>query len=98
MTSREYAEDELYEEDIRLSKIKEEMYEARKTAETKISAIVHPEYVEDFSRILCTAWNTNDVDANFIAEKFDLSRKDFVAIEGDLELFTRICLDEWRFP
>ena len=84
-------------EEESLGWIKEEMYECRASAERKLSALVHPDYSEDFARILCTAWNCNDSDANFIAEKLHLSRKEFVAIERDIELFMRIQLDE-MFP
>lgn len=85
------------EEGMDYSWVKEEMYDCRVSAEQKLGAIVHPNYAEELSRILCTAWNCGDADAIFIAEHLNICRKEFLAIERDEELFMRIQLEE-MFP
>ena len=97
MSLSAYVEEQSYEEFVQLQHIKEEMYNVRVTVEGKLASIVHPEYLEEFIRILTTAYNCNCEDAKFIAHQLDISRKDFVAIERDADLFMRIQLEE-MFP
>ena len=93
MSLSEYIEDECYD----LGWIKKEMYECRASAERKLADVVHPMYLTEFLKILTTAWNAGDLDAQSIAEEFNLSRKEFVAIERDIDLFMKLQLDE-MFP
>lgn len=91
MSLSEYIEDE---DSYDLSWIKKEMYECRESAERKLSTIVHPKHLPEFLRILTTAWNCGDLDAQSLAEEFGICRKEFVAIERDIDLFMRMQLDE----
>lgn len=88
MSISEWIEDEEY------GWIKEEMQSTKEAAMQKLKSIVHPSYETEFLRVLTTAWNAGCQDAVKLAKELNLSLIEFVAIEGDEELFAKIQLEE----
>lgn len=74
--------------------IKNEMDQVKFIALDKLRFLVHLEYLETFAQVLACAWNCNNPFANTLAKTLNISRKEFIAIEGDFNLFAEIILEE----
>jgi hypothetical protein len=60
----------------------------------KLKLIVHPRFLNDFSKILCYSWQEGLPEAQTIAQVLNLFPIDFVAIGGNPKEFEPLFLEE----
>jgi hypothetical protein len=76
--------------------IADEMYNMRHDAMERIDTIIHPEYAEEFIKMLCKGYNYNEEHAENIAKKLSLTPAHIYALMGDEKEFTKL-VDTSRF-
>lgn len=63
--------------------VEERMKEQRKEIMQNLSSIVSPNYVEDFAKILCAAFEYNNDEAHKLWDTLSFNASDFYAIMED---------------
>lgn len=75
--------------------VEKEMHNTRTQALKKFdSVIAHSNTVEAFAKILSYSWFDSLPDAEIIADRFELSKLDFLAINNDFEGFKEEYLND----
>jgi len=74
--------------------IEKEMYNQKRTALAKLKSIVHPEYLEEFAKIISFAHSEGLPEAEKISDLLFLSQQEFAAIEEDVSKMKTL-LQEW---
>lgn len=77
-----------YEFEMMNELVEKEMHNVKKAALRKVSSLVaHFNDVEAFAKILSYSWFDSLPDAEMIADRFQLSKLDFLAINDDFDAF-----------
>jgi len=74
--------------------IKEEMHMRKSNALKKLSKIISPTYVEQFSKTFLYSWKEGLVEAENIANELDFYPADFCALDENFEDFKGCYLTE----
>lgn len=83
-----------YDEISRDTYVENEMQRCKDAFCRRLSCIVHPEYVNDFARILTHCWFDSVLSAEIIANKLDLTKLDFLAMADYFQPFKQEFLNE----
>lgn len=76
-----------FEYEIMMDIIEKEMHIRKAQALKDLSSVVHSKNPESFANILAYSWFDSLPDAEKIAEELNLGKLDFLAIQGDLDVF-----------
>ena len=63
--------------------LENEMYEVRSAVHAKLSTVVHPQYLEMFTKFFSCAWCDGLAEARKLAHELNLSKLDFAAVDED---------------
>lgn len=77
--------DDLAKQYLEEERLKNEMHDLKAESLTRLSKIVHPEFTEEFAKILSYGWANCEPEAEKIAYFLNLEQKHFLSVDDNLE-------------